>query len=71
VSPQAHHLALIRTFAICAIVLALAFSGARWRRMELTRIGYFALALSRQADFEDLSHGHLASSRVYLPLAVS
>jgi uncharacterized membrane protein SirB2 len=61
VSPQAHHLALIRTFAICAIVLALAFSGARWRRMELTRIGYFALALvAAKLIFEDLSHGHLA-----------
>ena len=61
VSPEAHHLALIRTFAICAIVLALAFSGARWRRMELTRIGYFALALvAAKLIFEDLSHGHLA-----------
>jgi len=61
VNPGAHHLALIRTFILCALVLALAYSGARWRRVELTRIGYIALALlAVKLVFEDLSHGHLA-----------
>jgi len=39
------YLAFIRTFVVCAATIALAFSGAHWRRMELTRIGYAALAL--------------------------
>jgi len=59
--PGAHHLAFVRTFTVCAAALALAFSGAHWRRMELTRIGYAALALvALKLVFEDLRHGHLA-----------
>ncbi len=59
--PGAHHLAFVRTFTVCAATLALAFSGAHWRRMELTRIGYAALALvAVKLVFEDLRHGHLA-----------
>jgi len=61
VHPEAHHLALIRTFILCAMVLALAYSGVHWRRVELTRIGYVALAMvAVKLVFEDLSHGHLA-----------
>jgi hypothetical protein len=41
----AHHIALIRTGVICCLALLLAFSGRRWRRVELTRISYGALAL--------------------------
>lgn len=60
VSPGPHHLAIIRTLTICAVALALAFSGAHWRRMELTRIGYAALVLvAAKLIFEDLRHGHL------------
>jgi hypothetical protein len=56
----AHHLAFIRTFTICAAAVALAFSGAHWRRIELTRIGYAALALiAVKLVLEDLRHGHL------------
>ena len=59
--PGAHHLAFVRTFTVCAATLALAFSGAHWRRKELTRIGYAALALvALKLVFEDLRHGHLA-----------
>jgi hypothetical protein len=55
-----HHLAFIRTLTICAAALALAFSGAHWRRVELTRIGYAALALvAAKLVFEDLRLGHL------------
>ena len=59
--PEAHHLAFIRTFTICVAALALAFSGAHWRRMELTRIGYATLGLlALKLVLEDLRHGHLA-----------
>ena len=61
VVPEAHYLAFIRTFAVCAMALTLAFCGAHWRRVELTRIGYAALALAAvKLVFEDLRHGHLA-----------
>jgi len=60
VIPGAHHVAFIRTLTICVAALALAYSGAHWRRMELTRIGYAALALvAVKLVFEDLRHGHL------------
>jgi hypothetical protein len=59
-NPGAHHLAFIRTLTICLAALALAFSGAHWRRMELTRIGYATLVLvAVKLVFEDLRHGHL------------
>jgi hypothetical protein len=61
VIPGAHHLAFIRTLTLCAAALALVFGGARWRRVELTRLGYAALALvAVKLVFEDLRHGHLA-----------
>ncbi len=60
VVPGAHHLAFIRTLTVCAAAIALAYSGAHWRRMELTRIGYAALALlAVKLVLEDLRHGHL------------
>jgi hypothetical protein len=60
VIPEAHHLAFIRTLIICAAALALAYSGAHWRRMELTRIGYATLVLvAVKLLLEDLRHGHL------------
>jgi hypothetical protein len=43
VAPGPHHIALIRTAVLCFIALMLAFSGRRWRRVELTRISYGAL----------------------------
>ncbi len=58
--PGAHHVAFIRTLALCAAVLALVFSGARWRRVELTRLGYSTMALvAVKLVAEDLRHGHL------------
>jgi len=61
VIPGAHHFAFIRTLTVCAAAIALAYSGAHWRRMELTRIGYAALALlAVKLVLEDLRHGHLA-----------
>ena len=61
VIPGAHHLAFIRTFTVCVAAIALAFGGAHWRRLELTRIGYAALGLlALKLVVEDLRHGHLA-----------
>jgi hypothetical protein len=61
VIPGAHHVAFIRTFTVCVAAIALAYSGAHWRRMELTRIGYAALVLlAVKLVLEDLRLGHLA-----------
>ncbi|MGB9407947.1 MAG: hypothetical protein WCA89_10440, partial [Terracidiphilus sp.] len=56
----AHPIAFIRTLALCALALALAFAGSRWRRIELTRIAYATLALvAAKLLFEDLRQGRL------------
>jgi len=61
IQPGAYHLAFIRTLTLCAAALALVFSGAHWRRVELTRLGYAAMALvAIKLVTEDLRHGHLA-----------
>ena len=61
VQPGPHHLALIRTLTLCVAALALVYGGAYWRRVELARLGYAALALvAVKLVTEDLRHGHLA-----------
>ena len=61
VIPGAHHVAFIRTLTLCFAALALVFSGSRWRRRELTRLGYATLVLvAIKLVAEDLRHGHLA-----------
>jgi hypothetical protein len=61
VQPGPHHLAFIRTLTLCVAALALVYSGAHWRRVELARLGYAALALvAVKLVIEDLRHGHLA-----------
>jgi hypothetical protein len=60
IAPAAHHIALIRTLTLCAVALALAFGGSRWRRAELTHIAYATLGLvAAKLLFEDLRLGHL------------
>lgn len=60
VHPAAHHLAFVRTLALCAVVLVLAFGGAHWRRPELTWLAFGFLALvALKLIAEDLRHGHL------------
>jgi hypothetical protein len=60
-APGAHHLAVIRTLTICVAAVGLVFSGARWGRAELTKIGYAALVLLvLKLAVEDLRHGQLA-----------
>ncbi len=59
--------AVIRTLITCGVALALAFSGSRWQRAELGWIAYGALALvTAKLLFEDLQHGHPASTAVSL-----
>ncbi|MFZ0743640.1 MAG: hypothetical protein WAM85_04500 [Terracidiphilus sp.] len=60
VTPDVFHVALIRTLAICSVALALAFGGARWGRLEMTRIAYSALVFeAAKLLFEDLRHGRM------------
>jgi len=59
-TPGAFHIAFIRTLILCAIALALALAGSRWRRLELKRLAYAGLALiAAKLVFEDLRHGHM------------
>jgi len=59
-TPNAPYVAFIRTLILCALALALAFAGSRWRRVELTRLAYIALGLvAAKLLFEDLRLGHL------------
>jgi hypothetical protein len=61
IQPGAHHLAFIRTLALCTVALGLEFTGTHWRRAELTRLGYAVMALvAVKLVAEDLRHGHLA-----------
>jgi hypothetical protein len=59
--PGAHHLAVIRTLTVSATAVWLVFSGARWGRIELIKIGYATVALlALKLVVEDLRHGKLA-----------
>lgn len=56
----AHHVAFLRTLTICAVALALAYGGAHWHRLEMTRVAYVALALLvLKLMLEDLRHGRM------------
>jgi hypothetical protein len=60
ITPGAFHVAFVRTLILCVLALALAFAGSRWRRLELRRIAYAALALiAAKLVFEDLRQGHM------------
>ncbi len=68
-TPGASHVAVIRTLITCAVALALAFSGSRSGRAELAWIAYGVLALvTAKLLFEDLQHGHPASTALSLLL---
>jgi hypothetical protein len=59
--PGPHHLAFFRTLSVCLDALALAYAGARFHRVELTRVANVALVLvAVKLVAEDLRHGHLA-----------
>ena len=68
-TPGESHVAIIRTLITCAVALALAYSGARWRRIELLWIAYGVLALvTVKLLVEDLHHGHPGSIAVSISL---
>jgi hypothetical protein len=59
-TPDIFHVAIIRTLTVCSVALALAFGGAWWRRLEMTRIAYVALVfVAAKLLFEDLRHGRM------------
>jgi hypothetical protein len=60
ITPNAPYVAFVRTLILCALALALAYAGSRWRRVELTRIAYATLGLvAAKLLFEDMRLGHL------------
>ncbi len=68
IQPGAHHLAFIRTLTLCTVALGMVFAGARWRRVELTRLGYATVVLvAIKLVAEDLRHGHL----IYIAASIS
>jgi len=59
-APGAHHVAFLRTLAMCAVAFAIAFTGSRWARPELTQLAWAALAVvGVKLLLEDLRHGHM------------
>lgn len=59
VTPGEAHVAVIRTLAGCALALALAYLGPRWRRIELVWVTYGSLGLiAAKLLLEDLRQGH-------------
>jgi hypothetical protein len=60
IAADAYHIAFIRSIVTCALALALAFSGSRWQRVELSWIAYTTLVfVAAKLLFEDLRHGQL------------
>lgn len=59
IAPGSSHVAVIRTLTACALALALAWLGPRWRRIELVWLAYAALAaVAAKLLIEDLRQGH-------------
>jgi len=60
-------LSVIRTIVNCGLALAFAFSGSRWKRIELGWLAYAAVAFGTlKLLFEDLRFGNAASLVVSL-----
>jgi hypothetical protein len=63
----ASRLSVVRTIVDCAVALALAFAGARWKRVELGWVAYAAVGFGTlKLLFEDLRFGNPASLVVSL-----
>jgi hypothetical protein len=59
ITPGAPHVAVLRTLTACALALALAWLGPRWRRIELVWLAYTTLAaVAAKLLSEDLRQGH-------------
>jgi hypothetical protein len=66
-TPGTSHVAVIRTLIPCALALGLAFSGARWQRIELVWTAYGTLAfVTAKLLFEDLAQGRSGSIAISL-----
>ncbi len=60
VTPEPFHLAFLRTLTVCSLAAAMAFGGALWGRLEMTRIAYAALIFTAvKLVFEDLREGRM------------
>ncbi len=58
--PETFHIASLRTGALCATALALAWLGVRYGRAQMIRLAYTALAFAvAKLLFEDLRHGRM------------
>ena len=63
----ASRLSVVRTIVDCAMAVALAFAGARWKRVELGWVAYAAVGFGTlKLLFEDLRFGNAASLVVSL-----
>ena len=57
--PETFHIALVRTIALCMLMLALVVAGARLERAAMSRVAYVLLGVvAIKLLFEDLQHGH-------------
>ena len=57
--PEAAHVALVRTIALCLLILAIVITGARLERAAMIRVAYVLLGLvAVKLVFEDLRHGN-------------
>jgi hypothetical protein len=66
---EAHHVAFLRTLAICVVALAIAFTGSRWARPDLSVLAWTALAaLGVKLLFEDLRQGHMGFAAASIAL---
>ncbi|HEU5458042.1 MAG TPA: hypothetical protein VFU68_05450 [Terracidiphilus sp.] len=60
VVPGAQHVAVVRSFASCVLVLYLAWQGSHRQKRELVWLAWSLLAfIASKILFEDLRHGHL------------
>lgn len=60
IPPSEMHAVLTRTLALCVLALLLAFAGAHWHRLEVTRIAYAALIfMAVKLLYEDLRVGRM------------
>jgi hypothetical protein len=59
ITPGSSHVAVIRTLTACALALALAWLGPRWRRIELVWLAYATIAaVAAKLLLEDLRQSH-------------
>ena len=64
-TPDVVHIAFARTLTVCTVAMILAFGGARWHRLEMTRIAYVAVIFeAAKLLYEDLWSGRMEFAAV-------